>query len=51
MDRAEYDRAANRLHHLSMLYVGSFVELAQGKPVGMLPHNYPGLKDTRDLID
>ena len=47
----EAERAANRLHHISMLYVGSFVELCKGEPVGMLPVNYPGLRDVRDLID
>ena len=34
-------QAADRLHHLSMRYAGALVELAQGKPVGLLPKGYP----------
>lgn len=47
----EMNAALNRLHHLSMRYAGAFAELVQGKPVGMLPNNYPGLKEFRDLAD
>lgn len=43
--------AANRLHHLSMRYVGALVEAATGSKVGMLPGGYPGLREMRDLID
>jgi hypothetical protein len=43
--------AANRLHHLSMRYVGAFAEIAKGEPVGLLPQGAPGLKEMRDLID
>jgi len=47
----EYRASANRLHHLSMHYAGALLELAQGKPWGMIPQGYPGLKDFRDLAD
>jgi hypothetical protein len=43
--------AANRLHHLSMRYSGSLMELQTGKPVGLIPQGHPGLKEVRDLID
>lgn len=43
--------AAHRLHHLSMLYSGSLVELLKGEDVGILPANHPGLKQVRDFID
>lgn len=44
-------RAANRLHHLSMIYGGAIVEVAQGRDVGLLPIDHPGLKTVRDLAD
>ena len=44
-------RAANRLHHLSMRYGGALAELAGGKALGMLPRDWPGLHEARDLID
>lgn len=43
--------AANRLHHLSMRYVGAFVELAKEKPVAFVAQDHPGRRETRDLID
>lgn len=43
--------SAHRLHHLSMVYVGAFMEVAKGQKVGLIPLNHPGLKETRDLID
>ena len=43
--------AANRLHHLSMRYVGALLEAATGKAVGTLPSSHPGLSECRDLID
>ncbi len=43
--------AANYLHHLSMRYAGACLELVQGKPVGMIPKGYPGLREFRDLAD
>jgi hypothetical protein len=47
----EYERAANRLHHLSMLYAGAAAEVAMGKEIFGLPNGYPGLRKFRDLID
>lgn len=47
----KHREAANQLHHLSMRYVGSFVEAAKGERVSLLEKDYPGLKDLRDLID
>lgn len=44
-------RAATRLHHLSMRYGGAIVELAQGRPAGLLPQGMAGLREARDLID
>ena len=46
-----YREAAERLHHLSMRYAGAWVEVAKGEKVGLLPKDYPGLKEMRDLID
>jgi len=46
-----YEAAANRLHHLSMRYAAAVLELALGRPVGMVPQGYPGLKEFRDLAD
>lgn len=43
--------AAQRLHHLSMLYSGALIELVKGEDVGVLPTSYPGLKQARDFID
>ncbi len=45
------EKAANRLHHLSLRYVGALVEIAKGQPIGLLPRNYPGLREGRDFID
>jgi hypothetical protein len=47
----DYEAAANRLHHLSMVYAGAMVELATGKPQQMIPSTYPGLRRTRDYLD
>lgn len=44
-------KAANRLHHLSMRYSGSIMELASGLEVGIIPQSQAGLRETRDLID
>lgn len=41
---------ASRLNHLGPLYVGALAELGQGRPVGILPHDAPGVALTRDLI-
>jgi hypothetical protein len=49
--QAEMQAQANRLHHLSMLYVGAIAELAEGRALGMIPQNRPGLKTTRDILD
>lgn len=49
--QAAVSRAANRLHHLSMRYVGGLMEVAKGSPVGFIPAGYPGMKEMRDLID
>jgi len=43
--------AAERLHHLSMRYVGALHEVALGKPVGLIPKTHPGNYEMRDLID
>jgi hypothetical protein len=48
---SDYNDAANRLHHLSLRYVGAFAEIAKGQKVGLLPNGTPGLKEMRDLID
>jgi hypothetical protein len=47
----DYNQAANRLHHLSMRYVGAVFEVASGTPVSLLPSNHPGIREMRDLID
>lgn len=47
----DFLRAANRLHHLSLRYVGALAEVAKGQPVGALPAGYPGISEMRDLID
>jgi hypothetical protein len=44
-------KAAQRLHHLSMLYAGCFHELVSGRPGGVLMQGHPGLKQVRDFID
>lgn len=49
--QAAYRLAAERLHHLSMRYVGAFAELAQGKEIAFLPDGTPGVSQMRDLID
>lgn len=49
--QAEMRKQANRLHHLSMMYVGAVAELAEGKPLGLIPKDRPGLKTTRDVLD
>lgn len=46
-----YNKAANRLHHLSMRYAGAMMELVQGKKVGLIPANAPGFREARDFID
>lgn len=43
--------AAQRLHHLSMRYVGAFAELAKGERQAFIPMGYPGLSEMRDIID
>lgn len=48
---AMYNKAANRLHHLSMRYAGAMMELVQGKKVGLIPANAPGFREARDFID
>lgn len=45
------EKAANRLHHLSMRYSGALVELIKGEHVGLLSNAHPGLKEARDFID
>lgn len=45
------NKAASRLCHLSMRYVGAFMEVAQGKGVGLIPQDHPGLHEVRDLIN
>jgi hypothetical protein len=45
------DQAANRLHHLSMAYVGSLIELVRGEKMAMIPAAYPGLRSCRDFLD
>ena len=47
----EYQKAANRLHHLSMRYVGALHECAKGEKVGIIAQNHPGNREMRDLID
>jgi DNA-binding transcriptional ArsR family regulator len=47
----ECREAAERLHHLSMRYVGAFLELARGEEVALIPQGFPGVKEMRDLID
>lgn len=48
-----YRLAAERLHHLSMRYVGSIMEVGQGAivPIGLIPQGNVGVKECRDLID
>lgn len=46
-----YNKAANRLHHLSMRYAGAMMELVSGKKVGLIPANAPGFREARDFID
>lgn len=48
---ADHQREANKLHHLGMIYVGAVAEVAQGKVVGVLPADNPGVHNIRDLID
>jgi hypothetical protein len=43
--------ASERLHHLSMRYVGALAEVVSGKAHGFLPTGWPGLKECRDFID
>ena len=43
-------QAAERLHHLSMRYVGALAEVGQGRVVGFLERG-PGTSEMRDLID
>lgn len=44
-------KAANRLHHLSIRYVGALIEAATGTPVLMVPSSNPGIRECRDFID
>jgi hypothetical protein len=44
-------KAGERLHHVSMRYVGALCELVHGKELGGLPSSYPGLRTCRDFID
>jgi hypothetical protein len=44
-------KAANKLHHCSVRYVGAFAEVAQGKGLIALPKDWPGLSVCRDFID
>lgn len=44
-------KAANKLHHLSMLYAGALAELGQAKKLGLLPSDAPGIKGARDIVD
>lgn len=44
-------RAARRLCHLSMRYVGALFEATTGKSVGLLPASHPGLHETRDILN
>lgn len=46
-----FRQAANRLHHLSMRYVGALHEVAMGEKVGLIAKNHPGNAEMRDLID
>lgn len=48
---SEYQAAANRLHHLSIIYSGAIAEVARGHPISVIPSGAPGLEGTRDLID
>lgn len=48
---ANMKRAANKLHHVSMAYVGAMKELATGQPIFGLPADHPGLHMMRDMID
>lgn len=50
-NQAAMRKAADKLHHLSMRYVGAFAEIALGRKVGLLPKGTPGLSEMRDLID
>lgn len=43
--------AAERLHHLSMRYVGALHEVAKGEKVGLIAQDHPGSREMRDLID
>jgi hypothetical protein len=44
-------RAAQRLHHVSMRFVGAMRELCTGTKVGFIPSGAPGLDEMRSLID
>jgi hypothetical protein len=49
--QAKMKGAADRLHHISMIYGAAIVEVAKGEKVGALPVTYPGLHAFRDLCD
>lgn len=49
--KADCSKAYQNICHLSMRYVGAFYEACTGKPVGLIPQNHPGNKETRDLIN
>jgi hypothetical protein len=48
---AAASKAAANLCHLSMVYVGSFIECITGKKIVGLPQSHPGLHEMRDLIN
>lgn len=49
--RKAAQKAAQRLHHLSMRYSGAFMELLKGEHVSTISAAHPGLKEVRDFID
>lgn len=49
--KAAVAKWANNLHHLTMIYLGGFAELARGKEIMFVAANEPGVKKTRDLLD
>lgn len=42
---------ANRLAKYRSVYAGSLAELGQGRQLGLLPRDHPGIVLTRDLIE
>lgn len=51
MANPDVKKAAEHLHHISMLYSGCIWEMANGKGLIGLPQDHPGLSNVRDLID